>query len=71
VRVRDRDRPEPAELLDAGADLVVDERYAVPEDVPFRAPDEERALADREAWVAADADEPRLLLADVGAVVAA
>jgi len=31
--------------------------------------DEERALADREVWTGADARQPRLLFADVGAVV--
>src|SRR2546423_14075431 len=50
VRMRDRDRADPAELLDPRAELVVEERDAVPEDVaaPARSPDEERALADRE-----------------------
>jgi len=70
VRVRDRDRGEPAELLDARADLVVEQRDAVPEDVPARSLDEERALADREARRRADADQARLLLPDVRAMVA-
>src|SRR4029079_19647690 len=55
VRVRDRYRGDAAELLDARAELVVEERDAVPEDVAARARrlDEERALADREARLAA------------------
>jgi len=71
VRVGDRDRGDPAELLDARAELVVEERDAVPEDVAARARrlDEERALADREARLAADPDETRRLLANLGAVV--
>jgi len=68
--VGDRDRGDPAELLDTAADLVVEERDAVPEDVSARRLDEERALADREVRSRADARQPRLLLADVGAVVA-
>jgi hypothetical protein len=71
VRVRDRDRAEPAELLDAGADLVVEQRDAVPEDVPARCLDEEGALPDREARRRADANQARPLLPDVRAMVAA
>jgi hypothetical protein len=70
VRVRDRDRGDAAELLDPRAELVVEERDAVPEDVSTGRLDEERALADGEARLAAEPDEARLLLADVRAVVA-
>ena len=70
MRVRDRDRGDPAELLDPRAELVVEERDAVPEDVAAPRRDEERALADREARLAADPEEARPLLADLGAVVA-
>jgi hypothetical protein len=71
VRVRDRDRIEAARRPDVRADLVVEERDAVPQDVPAGRADEQRALADREARLAADPDEPRRLLADLGAVVTA
>jgi hypothetical protein len=70
VRVRDRDRRESAEPLDTRAELVVEERDAVPEDVSAGRLDEESALADREARLAAEPDEAGLLLADVRAVVA-
>jgi hypothetical protein len=70
VRVRDRDRSQAAGRLDVRADLVVEERDAVPQDVPAGRADEQRALADREARLAADPDEAWRLLADLGAVVA-
>jgi hypothetical protein len=68
--VRDRDRRQPSGGLDVRADLVVEERDAVPQDVPTGRADEQRALADREARLAADPDEAGRLLADLGAVVA-
>jgi hypothetical protein len=71
VRVRDRDRLEAAGGLDVRADLVVEERDAVPQDVPAGRADEQRALADREARLAPDPDEPGRLLADLGTVVPA
>ena len=44
------------------------QRQAVPEHVAARRLDEQRALADAEARLHADAGEARLLLADVGVV---
>jgi hypothetical protein len=67
--MRDRDRGDPAELLDLRAELIVEERDAVPEDVAARCLDEERALADREARLAADPDDAGPLLADLGVVI--
>ena len=52
VRVRDRDRREPAFGADPRDDLVVEIRRAVPEDVAGARLDEERALADRERRLA-------------------
>src|SRR5439155_24586452 len=68
VRMRDGDRRHTAERGDRRDKLVVDERDAVPEDVAAWGLDEECPLPDREARLAADPGQARLLLADLGAV---
>ena len=49
VRVRDRDRGEPAAAVDLRRGRVVEQRDAVPQHVALAVRDEQRALADREA----------------------
>ena len=67
VRMGDRDRRQPALGRDALDDLVVEVCDAVPEHVAGVALDEQRALADREARRAADAEDA-VVVADVGLV---
>src|SRR5262249_60927229 len=67
VRMGDCDRPEPAARLDERRHPL-EQGQAVPEDVAARRLEEQRALADPEAGLRADARQPRLLLADVRAV---
>ena len=62
VRVRDRDRGNPAQLLDLGDDLVVDQAQAVPKDVAVLVLDQECPLADGEVRLDGQAAEPLLLL---------
>ena len=63
VRMRDGDRLEAAEALDQGHGGVIQQRDAVPQDVAVRRADEQRALADGECRLRADADQARLVLA--------
>ena len=57
VRVRDRDRGEPAAALDLGGRVVVEQRHAVPQQVAVAERHEQRALADRELRLGADAGQ--------------
>ncbi len=57
MRVRDRDRPNPAGRLHRGDGRVVDETDAIPEQGKRRVPQQERALADGKGRLGADADE--------------
>ena len=68
MRVRDRDRGEPAAAPERVDDLFVQQRLAVPEHVSALAGDDERTLPDRELGLAADAEQPGQLIADLGAV---
>ena len=63
MRIRDRDRRCPASSLDLRHGLVGAERHQVPEDVPGRRLDEQRALANRKLGLDSDAEQSRLLLA--------
>ena len=60
VRMRDRDRREPAAALDLGGGRVVEQRDAVPQQVRVAVGDEQRALADGELRLGPDADEVAL-----------
>ena len=53
--------PSPVDQRDRG---VIDQRDAIPQDIPLRCAKEQCALADRELWLRADPDEPRLVLAE-------
>ena len=64
VRVRDRDRGQPAAALDLVRGGVVEQRDAVPHQVRVAVGDEQRALADREPRRGADADQ-RALVAEL------
>src|SRR5689334_9253328 len=57
VRMRDRDDDQRSVSLHGGDGGLIDERYAVPEDVPGRSADQKRALADAELRLRADADD--------------
>ena len=57
VRVRDRDRRQPAAALDLVGGLVVEAGDAVPHDEALAERDEQRALADREPRLGADAGQ--------------
>ena len=64
VRMRDGDGAQAAETLDEGDGGLVDERDAIPQDVAVRRANEQRALADGETRLGADADQARLVLAE-------
>ena len=57
VRVRDGDRGQPATALDLVGRLVVEVRHAVPHHEALAGRDEQRALADREPRLGADAGQ--------------
>src|SRR5882672_521993 len=62
--MRNRDGVQPAKPLDQGDRGVVDQRDAIPQDVPLRRAQEQCALADGELRLRADADEAWLVLAE-------
>jgi len=64
VRVRDGDGGDTAESADGADGFFIEETDAIPEDVAVRRLDEERALADGELRLSADANEVWLLLKD-------
>ena len=66
VRVRDRDRGEPAAPLDLRRGRLVEQRDAVPQQVGVAVGDEQRALADRECGIGADAGQRALVAELVG-----
>src|SRR6267142_4886871 len=62
--MRNRDGVQPAKPLDQGDRGVVDQRDAIPQDVPLRRAHEQCALADGELRLRTDADEAWLVLAE-------
>jgi len=62
MRMRYCDGLEATQLRDAITNCVVDQRYAIPEDVSRRRTDKQCALADRKAGLNANTNDPRLLL---------
>ena len=64
VRVRDRDLGNPAQFLHPRDRRVVDQPDAIPQNVPPRRLDQERALADAELRLGVDRVEPGLFLLD-------
>src|SRR5579862_8369491 len=62
--MRYRDGVQSAKPVDQGDRGVIDQRDAVPQDIPLRCANEQSALADREPRLRADPDEPRLVLAE-------
>src|SRR3546814_2430781 len=57
VRMRDRNRADAAGFAHACHGVVIDQRDAVPQQVAARRTHQQRALADREAWLGADAEQ--------------
>src|SRR5438046_5245212 len=64
MRMRNRDSVQPAKPVDQGDRGVIDQRDAIPQDIPLRCAKEQSALADRKLRLRADPDEPRLVLAE-------
>src|SRR5215510_4378308 len=64
VGMRDRDGAQPAKPVDQGDRGVIDQRDAIPQDIPLSCAKEHGALADRELALRADPDQPRLVLAE-------
>ena len=64
VRMRNGDGAQSAKPIDQGDRGVIDQRDAIPQDVPFRRTQEQCALPDGEFWLGADADEAGLVLAE-------
>src|SRR3977135_1862789 len=62
--MRNRDGVQSAKPVDQGDRGVIDQRDAIPQDIPLRCAKEQSALADRELGLRADPDEPRLVLAE-------
>ena len=62
--MRNRDGVQPAKPVDQGDCGVIDQRDAIPQDIPLRCAKEQSALADRELGLRADPDKPRLVLAE-------
>src|SRR5215217_3863478 len=62
--MRNRDGEQPAKPVDQSNRGVIDQRDAIPQDIPLRCAKEQSALADRKLGLRADADEPRLVLAE-------
>jgi class 3 adenylate cyclase len=55
---------QPARPVDQGDRGFIDQRDAIPQDIPLRCAKEQCALADRELGLRAGPDEPRLVLAE-------
>src|SRR5215470_141280 len=64
MRMRDRDRLEPAEALDHRDGRIVEQRDAVPEHIACWREHKVRMLTDRESRQCADADQSGLMLAE-------
>src|SRR6266851_9092318 len=62
--MRNRDGVQPAKPVDQGDRGVIDQRDAIPQDIPLRCAKEQSALADRELGLLAYPDKPRLVLAE-------
>ena len=62
--MRNRNGVQSAKPVDQGDRGVIDQRDAIPQDIPLRCAKEQSALADRELRLRADPDEPRLVLAE-------
>src|SRR5215813_3860424 len=62
VRMRDSDGAQSAECVDQGDRGIIDQRDAIPQDVPLKRTQKQRALPDGELRLRADADEAGLIL---------
>jgi hypothetical protein len=62
--MRNRNGVQSAKPVDQGDRGVIDQRDAIPQDIPLRCAKEQSALADREPGLRANSYEPRLVLAD-------
>src|SRR6478672_9115059 len=62
--MRNCDGVQSAKPVDQSDRGVIDQRDAIPQDIPLRRAKKQSALADRELRLRADPDEPRLVLAE-------
>jgi hypothetical protein len=62
--MRNRNGVQSAKPVDQGDRGVIDQRDAIPQDIPLRCAKEQSALADREPGLRANSYEPRLVLAE-------
>src|ERR1700755_2511124 len=62
--MRNRDGVQSAKPVDQGNRGVIDQRDAIPQDIPLGCTKEQSALADRELGLRTDPDESRLVLTE-------